>query len=329
MEKEKIDFVIIWVDGNDPEWQKEKAKYSPNKNTDSRNIRYRDWENLKYWFRGVEKFAPWVNKIYFVTWGHVPEWLNINNPKLKIVNHNDFIPNEYLPTFSANPIELNLHRINELSEKFVFFNDDMFIVDNVKETDFFKNGKPCDMAVFNPVIAEDETFISILNNDVKFINRHFNKKEIVKKNLLKYLNIKYKKFNVRTLLCLPWTKILGFYEPHHANSFLKSTYKKVWDTEFELLDETCKHRFRSPMDVNQYIFKYWQYCTGNFIPKKNDKQIYRILENVDLACNAIESQKHKLICLNDCEGKEEFEVAKEKIINSFEKILSSKSSFEK
>ena len=55
---EKIDFVIIWVDGNDPKWQKEKNKYDPKADSDNRIIRYRDWVLLNYWFRGVEKFAP-------------------------------------------------------------------------------------------------------------------------------------------------------------------------------------------------------------------------------------------------------------------------------
>ena len=122
-----IDFVVTWVDGNDPIWQAEKAKYSPNKNADNRNVRFRDWDNMQYWFRAVEKFAPWVNKIHFVTYGHLPKWLNTDNPKLNIVKHSDFIPKEYLPTFSSHSIELNLHRIEGLAERFVYFNDDMFL----------------------------------------------------------------------------------------------------------------------------------------------------------------------------------------------------------
>ena len=90
---EKIDFVITWVDGNDEKWLKEKEKYSKecsNKNSDefkkwiNAKSRYRDWDNLKYWFRAVCKYAPWVNKIYFITYGHVPNWLDTNNPKLVI-----------------------------------------------------------------------------------------------------------------------------------------------------------------------------------------------------------------------------------------------------
>ena len=112
---EKIDFVISWVDGNDKEWQKEREKYIVENNNDNSDVRYRNWDNLKYWFRGVEKFAPFVNKIYFITYGHLPEWLNVNNPKLVIVNHKDYIPEKYLPTFNSHTIELNLHRIKGLS----------------------------------------------------------------------------------------------------------------------------------------------------------------------------------------------------------------------
>ncbi len=128
-----VDFVVTWVDGNDPVWQAEKAKYSPAKTSDARTSRYRDWDNMQYWFRAVEKFAPWVRKVHFVTYGHLPKWLNTNNPKLHIVNHKDFIPSKYLPIFNVNPIELNLHRIEGLAERFVYFNDDMFLLQPVKK----------------------------------------------------------------------------------------------------------------------------------------------------------------------------------------------------
>jgi len=324
---EKIDFVIIWVDGNDPKWQKEKEKYSPNKNTDSRNIRYRDWENLKYWFRGVEKFAPWVNKIYFVTCGHYPEWLNKDNPKLVCVKHSDYMPKEYLPTFSSHPIELNLHRIKGLSEHFVYFNDDIFITNYVKPKDYFKNGKPCAMGVFSPASAKDELYLKILNNNNIVLNRNFTKKQILKNN--KFLNIKYGKYNMRTLLCLPWSRIQGFYDTHTCNAYLKKTFKEVWKKEYNVLDETSKTKFRSSNDVNQHLFKNWQFCTGNFHPKKSISKFCRITDDIKYACDLIESQKYKNICLNDGETQENFDEYKKKIIDSFEKILPEKSSFEK
>ena len=126
MNREKIDFVMPWVDGSDIEWQREKTRYRDKevnqKEIDASMARYRDWDNLQYWFRGVEKFTPWVNKIHFITYGHLPKWLNTTNPKLQIVKHEDYIPEKYLPVFSARPIELNIHRIPGLSDKFVYFN---------------------------------------------------------------------------------------------------------------------------------------------------------------------------------------------------------------
>ena len=96
--KKVIDIVVPWVDGNDPIWQEDKKKFADDSDGDKRIIRYRDWEMLPYWFRGVEKYLPWVRKIHFITYGHLPEWLNIKNPKLNIVNHRDYIPDKYMPT---------------------------------------------------------------------------------------------------------------------------------------------------------------------------------------------------------------------------------------
>lgn len=328
--EEKIDFVIIWVDGNDPDWQKEKNKYNPNKNnTDSRNIRYRDWDNLQYWFRGVEKFAPWVNKIHFVTCGHLPKWLNTNHPKLNIVKHSDYIPEKYLPTFSANPIELNIHRIKGLSDQFVFFNDDMFIIDYVKKTDFFKNELPCDMAAINACIGRDKTYYSILNNDMIVINSHFNKNTSIKKYFTKWFNLKYGTKLVRTFFGLPWSNFIGFYNKHICNSFLKSTFEELWKKEYDLLDETSSNKFRSKTDVNQHLLEFWQLASGKFYPKKINSCFFRGLEEENKLISAIRKQKYKIICINDSElNNEKFDKIKEEVKESFEKILPEKSAFE-
>ena len=53
-----IDFVVLWVDGSDPVWQAEKAKYQGKALDDSNSAnRFRDWGLLPYWFRAVERFA--------------------------------------------------------------------------------------------------------------------------------------------------------------------------------------------------------------------------------------------------------------------------------
>ncbi len=80
--EEKIDFVLTWVDDNDPDWLAQKNKYASGKVNESNSpIRYRDWDLLKYWFRAVEVNASWVNKIYFVTCGQKADCLDVTNPK--------------------------------------------------------------------------------------------------------------------------------------------------------------------------------------------------------------------------------------------------------
>ena len=171
-EKSKIDFVITWVDGNDPKWLKERSLYQSNAG-DNRNVRFRDWDLLRYWFRGVERFAPWVDNIFFVTYGHLPSWLNTNHPKLKVINHEDFIPSSYLPTFNSHTIELNLYRIKGLSDQFVYFNDDMYLIDKVKPDDFFYNQLPCDAGVLGCICPQNDFVSNVIFNNVLIINKYF------------------------------------------------------------------------------------------------------------------------------------------------------------
>ena len=113
-----IDFVITWVDMDDAKWQVDFAKYSGNKGNTKNGVseaRFRDYGFLKYWFRGVEKFAPWVRKIHFITCGQKPEWLDTTNPKINLVDHKDYIPIQFLPTFNSVVIEYYLHKIPDLA----------------------------------------------------------------------------------------------------------------------------------------------------------------------------------------------------------------------
>ena len=100
----KIDFVVTWVDGNDPVWQEKKSSYDGSVNTSKQSMNsvkaYREWGTFKYWFRGVEKFAPWVNKVYLVTDQQKPSWLDINSEKLVLVDHTEIICQFFLPILS-------------------------------------------------------------------------------------------------------------------------------------------------------------------------------------------------------------------------------------
>lgn len=330
----KIDFVITWVDGNDKNWLEEKKKWElkikGHSSIDCSNIRYRDMDTLKYWFRGVEKYAKWVNKIYFVTYGHYPKWLNLNNEKLVIVNHEQFMPKEKLPTFNSNAIEEYFHLIPNLSENFVYFNDDMFVINDTKETDFFKNNIPCDCMSFAPVLIQPkDSFHKKICNDLEVINKHFDFNECMKKNKKKYLSLSQKKYLFRTLSLKNYGSFVGFQFYHIPVSYNKSTFEKVWKKEYDVLDLTSSFKFRNNRDsVNHWLFEYWQFAEGNYIPRRSNFGKSTTIDDPQLdkiICN----KKYKVVCINDSTNEFDFEEKKKKIASIFEKKFPKKSSFER
>ena len=332
---EQIDVVITWVDDSDKNWLKEKEKYQTIKsNKENSTAKYRDWGLLKYWFRGIEKFAPWVNKIFFVTYGHLPEWLDINNPKIQIVNHKDYIPKEYLPTFSSRPIELNLHRIKGLSEKFIYFNDDMFLTNYVRKEDFFKKGYPKYCAVLDSLrgTKKNQNYAHNILNASIIINDNFNKRKSTINNINKWFSFKYGKYNLKSLLNFPYKECSRLCNFHSPYPYLKSTYEEVWEKAQLKLEQTCHNKFRTYYDINQTIFWYWAIFDGKFYPQSVKLcKFYGLSKNNLKIINDIKKQKNKIMCINDADNIEKTDVKKIKkeLIEAFECILNEKSSFEK
>lgn len=330
---DKIDFVITWVNGNDPAWRLERDHYASLEQKEIDNSRYRDWETLRYWFRGVEKFAPWVNKVFFVTWGHLPEWLDVNHPKLKIVKHSDFIPAEYLPTFSSNVFEFYFHKIEGLSDKFVYFNDDTFLIDTVKSTRFFKKGLPCDLGGMTVNIHSGMFGSSVLLAKT-LINDYFNKQEVVFKYPSKWFNLMYIRQSIINLICLFVRKdeFLGFVNHHLPQGYLKKTYDDVWAHCANDIIRTSGCKFRNYGDIAPWLIRYWQLVSNNFSPCNvfRDGVYYLLCDSiVPEAVKCISHQKKKIICLNDGEDITNFEETKREILRVFDLILPGKSSFER
>lgn len=330
----KIDFVITWVDGQDPQWQEEKIKYQDKSSSEYAvgEARYRDWDLLKYWFRGVEENAPWVNKIHFVTWGHVPSWLNTKHPKLNIVYHTDFIPNKFLPTFSSHVIELNLHRINSLQEAFVYFNDDMFVIDKVQEEAFFINNKPCDEALFHNIISHsyNKDYAHYQVNEAGLINDNFNFQHQIKKFPDKFFSEKYLDLVEINKIYAKQKFFPGFYIHHLPQPHLKSTFYKVWDINSRILEATCCNKFRNIKDVSHSIFRFWNIMDGNFEPAYYRKKgrSFSLDNDINIIKKFIEDKERKFICLNDNDNIYSFLDIKRQIHQSFKQIFPTKCNFE-
>lgn len=336
MENNSIDIVITYLDGNDVEWQQERNRYVAGDKSDINPNRYRNWDNLRYWFRSIETNAPWVRTIHFVTWGHVPGWINLEHPKLKIVRHEDYIPAEWLPTFSSRCIDMNLHRIPGIADNFIYFNDDMFLTSQTEPKDFFLNGLPCDAAIITTSGYRMKNDISDLHLapiiDASVINKYFNKKQVIRQSINKWYNVKYGKLNLISLLMFPYSNFVGFMNFHLPYSYTKRTYEEVWDKEYAICASTCEHKFREVNDLNHWVFTYWQYAKGTFSPRNpNVGKCFQLhtYEDAVNASQSIKEKRYKMICLNDSlNSNDDFDAIKTCVNSALQELFPVESSYE-
>lgn len=151
----KIDIVYTWVDGSDAVWRFKRAK-AARENEDAPLIRtanvegrFRDNNELWYSLKALEAYFPDHGHIFLVTDNQRPEWIE-QFPCVTVIDHADILHPGGLPTFSSMNIEACLHRIDGLSEYYLYFNDDVFLCRDVTVENFFtENG-----VIFNASIVE-------------------------------------------------------------------------------------------------------------------------------------------------------------------------------
>lgn len=335
---EKIDFVVTWLDSSDPVWQEQYDTYRLKAKGDQSKARFRDMNFFHFWFRSVEKYAPWVNKVYLITNGKFPDWINPNNPKLVLVKHEDYIPQEYLPTFNSCTIELNMHRIKGLSEHFVYFNDDILLNTPVTPEYYFKKGLPCDFnkeTCFNvPIYSREERFdisISMLA-DIGIVNAYSDRWKTVCKSPWRWLGPHLGiKGLVMSCVLMKQRLFVGFSNFHSEQAFLRSTFEDVWEKEPAFLQSSCT-RFREEVIANPYVFRYWQFANNRFYPKKRRSYAFHLTDRSAVGDieKALSGTDYATICINDTSflSEEDFSYSMSRIKEMLDKKFPEKSSFE-
>ena len=340
---DKIDFVQTWVDGGDVAWRKSRGDYEAQATDMSRTdadanaeSRYRDNGLLKYWFRAVEKFTPWVNRIFLVTCGQKPGWLNEECPRLCFVEHRDYIPAEWLPTFHSNTIELNLHRLAGLSERFVLFNDDIFPVRPLPPEFFFRGGLPvvsCDLGI--PSWLGNSNISRIAINNCGVLKHNFDVEGCVWRNWRKFFDVAAlgpvraaKNF---ASIAVNRTMIQGCFG-HIALPHLKSTIEEIWRVRPDVMERTSRHRFRADDCVNHWLAAAWNLAAGRFYPgneRRMGAHLALSAENLGNVTAAIRGQAYPQICLSDKYAEADMETCFRAVGEAFEELLPEKSAFEK
>ena len=237
-----IDLVYLWVDGSDPKWLAKRNAFTGNlaENTAINcKGRYTDNDELKYSLRSVEKYAPWIRKIFIVTDDQTPSWLKNMGTKVIITDVKDILPQECLPCFNSVTIEHFLYKIPELSERFLLSCDDMFINKPVLPDTFFA-------ADGFPIVCLNRKPFKRL---VMFWREHIRRKPLLhySKTIANAAELIKKRYGV-------------YYNamPHHnIDAYLKSDCQRVAENIFKKeLEVTFANHIRSYNDIHRIIYQY-------------------------------------------------------------------------
>lgn len=309
-----IDAVYTWVDGADPEWIESKRRleadlagneYHPEANHEAR---FESKDELKYSLRSLEYFAPWFRKIYIVTSGQIPSWLNTDHPKIQMISHAEIYDNaNHLPTFNSNSIISRLHHIPGLSEHFIYLNDDVMLGKPVRPHDFYlptglaktfpsRNHRP-----FGAPTAED--------------GPHFNLTR-----------------NIRRLLESEFGVTVTHAVKHTPYPLLKSVLFEMENRFPEAFEHTWSSRFRHHDDiVADQLYHYYAQIVGKAIATSITYRYMNIRdENYRWVMrDTLRLRNRATMCLNDAPVDDVEPLTDEEVGDFLESYFPCKSAFEK
>ena len=233
-----IDIVYTWVNSRDEIWRQKYDRYYPYsaEGKSFEKCRFNDNDELKYALRSLEKYAPWINRVFIITDNQQPAWLNTKHPKISIIDHKDIIPHDKLPTFNSNAIEMCMSNIPNLSEYFLYGNDDTYFGSPVSPDFFYDNDK---------IICR---FIGKINE-------------------LK--NSQYRNTLINSVRCLQNHnyKCLGLMPHHNIDAYKKSVILKAIKEFNSEVQETLNHKYRTDYDIEKNIFALYAIAIGQGIRK--------------------------------------------------------------
>ena len=241
MPNEKIDMVYLWCDGNEKAFRERKnafLKKEKNQNFDEEvdgEKRFFDNEELRYSLRSLEQYAPWINHVYIVTDRQTPKWLNLNYKKVSIVDHSEILPPHSIPCFNSDVIECFLAFIPNLSEKFLYGNDDTFFGNYVTSDFFFNESMPVvrvkELKIKNTLNTNFNsagnpntyTYIGTVLNSLNLLNKYYNKS--------------------------------NYYQLHHnIDSYTKKLFLATYKRFEKELSKFFNNRFREKDDFQRTLF---------------------------------------------------------------------------
>jgi hypothetical protein len=231
-----IDAVYTWVNAEDPEWQRLYAEHAEGRAIDFDRFGQRD--ELRYSLRSLDLYAPWLRRIFVFSNCRPPSWFRASD-RFRWVMHDEVIDKRFLPTFNSHAIETFLHRIPGLADRFIYLNDDFFLFDWSRPSDFFDaTGRS---------ISRLEPYGAVLHHELLASEGLARLWQVASVTGAKMLWERFGRYPLRL-------------HSHAPFALSRPVYENI-EAEFPTQIETTRsNRFRSAADVSFTSFFYHQYA---------------------------------------------------------------------
>ncbi len=271
---EKIDAVITWVDGSEPNF---KLKLEENlKNKKIINRQYLQANEIHFCVASIIKFAPFVRKIFIVTDNQKPNLKEVRHlvslNKVEIIDHKEIFRDnmDFLPTFNIRSIDALLFKIKNLSNKFIYFNDDMFLIKETSEEEWFKDNKAvltgCWTKTYNKQLIKtiSQRIKNLLN-----IRPSFNAAQSKAANIAGFHNKYFKSY-------------------HCGRPQIKSVIKDFYDKNPQRLTNQIMHKFRDGRQYMPYSLCWHLLIKENLHVESSTNKLVEINKSRNLSAKKLE-----------------------------------------
>lgn len=292
---QKLDIVYTWVDMCDDNWINIEAQESDKSDEDIQDTLDQcseySYKEIDYSILHTLKYAKAVlGTIYIITDNQTPNLLSdpantnvtkidnktfaIDGVTIKIVYHTDIMPAKFLPCYNSTYIESYLHKIPELSNWFIYMNDDVFINKPVTHDWFFLRDNISRLLTTNVNAMPTTLYSSIFGAPNPYMNSGAHSYSVWRSNLL------YNQSQNNTLTV---------YAKHlHVPKIINKNYMNILFNAYESDIERTYSQYRNNTNINITFIYYSAMVDQKLAFYSNDYSEYYLSYTSDTALNQIQ-----------------------------------------
>ena len=192
--------------------------------------------------------------------------------KIEIIDHEEIFRDnlDCMPSFNIRSIDALLFKIKNLSDKFIYFNDDMFLIKETTKEDWFKDNK----AVLTGSWAKtyNKQLIKTIAQRIKNllnIRPSFNAAQSKAANIAGFHNKYFKSY-------------------HCGRPQIKSVIKDFYDKNPQILTNQIRHKFRDGRQYMPYSLCWHHLIKENLHVESSSNKLVEINKSRNLSAKKLE-----------------------------------------